>query len=347
MPDTDQIAVFAFKQAQRVATTRTDTPFFSESLPSNVPVYPTQIYTDFVLIPPTAPSLPPDGIDGSGTVQYKEKLALNAQPYVAGPGNARSYYNLLLVHCIPFNFDPAGSYNYTLYDSDASTIIPFGQGDWVVDTASGVLTFYGTPQPAGSQVFLSFYKYVGATGTTVQGNIPTDANGVTVATDGPNGINPVNKAEASTGDVLYVRKASGLTLLSGPNPPGGLSNVAPFGVVDNGPNYTTLVLKVVTVNASSQVFISFPSNLSNFCSYYYEILAHGTESAGNAVFGKKMDGVCCNAVHFETRTETSTIAGTQLNIAAGATGWDVLVTGMSPFTITWLITVKYSQYRIA
>jgi hypothetical protein len=56
-----------------------------------------------------------------------------------------------------------------LTKNDGTTIIPFGDGDWIVDNAAGVLRFYGTLPTgvsAGSPPKISFFKYVGAKGVT-------------------------------------------------------------------------------------------------------------------------------------------------------------------------------------
>lgn len=72
---------------------------------------------------------------------------------------------------IPFNFAEISSdypdlYNYKL-TTNTGVEIPFGVGDWVVDTYSGVLTFYGD-LPEGVDVnnppLISYYEYIGGNG---------------------------------------------------------------------------------------------------------------------------------------------------------------------------------------
>ena len=70
-----------------------------------------------------------------------------------------------LQHIIPFNFSD-DSYNYTLKTSTGKKV-PFGVGNWVFDTFSGVLTFYGqTPSGIDHEhpPLFSFFQYVGDLG---------------------------------------------------------------------------------------------------------------------------------------------------------------------------------------
>jgi hypothetical protein len=77
------------------------------------------------------------------------------------PGTSNAFYLAELKDAIPFNFGNGG-YNFTLTDSIGAPI-PFGQGDWVVDTDAGVLTFYSTI-PANRPPKISFFRYVGLKG---------------------------------------------------------------------------------------------------------------------------------------------------------------------------------------
>lgn len=343
MPNTDDAANFLFKRALRVGETNVDTQFFSEPYPSNVPVYPTQIWADRALMPPTAPILPPDGIDGSGTVQYKEKLALVAAP------SGQAFYHIDLINAIPFNFDPAGSYNYVLYQNNGTTVIPFGLDDWVVDNASGILTFYGGV-PGGMPPKISFYRYVGTLGLTSSGG--TDANGITITTDGPGGTNPVNKGNAATTNVYYVREENGLTLLAGPEPPGGLSGIAPYGAVDNDANTTTVLKKIITIGNATEPVISFPSDAVAIQSYSIIVRSHGTSTAGlsiGKVIQKETRYACCypdDPVDSIT-VSLENISGSSLTMTKTPTSYDLTVTGITGYTITWIVTIIYSQYRVA
>ena len=65
--------------------------------------------------------------------------------YVDGSDNGTNTRELLkaeqLKDTVPFNHDPGLSYNYQIYDSE-DNVISFGDGEWILDTDSGVLTFY-------------------------------------------------------------------------------------------------------------------------------------------------------------------------------------------------------------
>ena len=84
---------------------------------------------------------------------------------------------------IPFDFG-AGGYSYRLYRSDGSPI-HFGEGNWLLDIFSGVVTFYGV-LPSGvsdaAPPSITFYRYVGKVGLNTVHNI----NGfVGIGTDNP------------------------------------------------------------------------------------------------------------------------------------------------------------------
>lgn len=77
---------------------------------------------------------------------------------------------------IPFNIDPAGSYNVTIFKSDG-TAIPFGSagGSWIVDPRPGVVRFFALGNTTGvgeaTPILASFFRYVGATGGTTSGQV--------------------------------------------------------------------------------------------------------------------------------------------------------------------------------
>lgn len=102
-------------------------------------------------------------------VQYHENYPLkkiddgtdNAFKLVDDNGN-------LIQNVIPFNYY-RDLYNYELKTNAAngSKKIYFGVGDWVLDTFSGVLKFYGDVPPGvdhNNPPVISFYQYVGGTG---------------------------------------------------------------------------------------------------------------------------------------------------------------------------------------
>ena len=76
-------------------------------------------------------------------------------------------YHVVLKHVIPYDYDnESGSYNYNLYTTAGQTII-FGNGSWLLDVESGVLTFYGTLPPGVSTTqppLITCYTYVGKIG---------------------------------------------------------------------------------------------------------------------------------------------------------------------------------------
>jgi len=162
---TEQKSSKLFKKMLGLAETLVTRDFFNESKQGRTFILPSQIWTDEDSIPITAPTLSNGQIDG--VVQYIEKLELQ---HIPGSTNY-SYYSEQLKDAIPFNFGDGSSYNYNLYKNDGTTVIPFGEANWLLDTEAGVLTFYpevSNPLPSGVNETdpprVSFYKYVGDKG---------------------------------------------------------------------------------------------------------------------------------------------------------------------------------------
>jgi len=152
---TDQKASKLFKKLQGTSETTTVKQFFEEGYLGRVSVFhQEQIWNQSDLIPSTAPVLSNGQI--SGVVQYFQDKEL-----IAVPGLTNSFFHSDLKDTIPFNYSD-GSYNYRLTNSNG-TLIPFGMGDWLVDTEAGVLTFYSSV-PSNMPPKISFYKYIGTKG---------------------------------------------------------------------------------------------------------------------------------------------------------------------------------------
>ena len=148
-----------FKKSLGAGETLTTRDFFEEPKLGRTNILPTQIWSEGDSIPTTAPTLS-DG-ETSGVVKYYSNLVLN---HVSGSGG-KSFYHDSLKDCIPFNYGD-GTYNYSIH-TNGNVQIAFGQGDWLVDTEAGLLTFYGTLPSGVSDVLppkISFYQYVGSKG---------------------------------------------------------------------------------------------------------------------------------------------------------------------------------------
>jgi hypothetical protein len=178
-----QIASRLFKQSLTTAETATSLGYNEEPISSRLSVFPSQIWVQSDQIPSTAnPSLKANALTpGSsysvGVVKYFRKHTLKT---FSGTSNKDiSFWSEDLIDAIPLNFDPSGaSYVFELFRSDGTTPINFGNGDWLVDTNAGVLTFYGTTSPAGivsssNPPKISFYKYIGTKGLGVDSGIGT------------------------------------------------------------------------------------------------------------------------------------------------------------------------------
>lgn len=151
-----------FKKSFGAGETLTSRDFFEEPKLGREIIFSDQIWSQSSLIPTTAPSLASGA--SSGVVQYFQKETLT---HLAGSNN-RAYFSSNLIDAISFNFGD-GTYNYSLYKNDGTTSIAFGDGDWLVDTAAGLLTFYGTLPSGVTSVLppkISFYKYLGSKGVS-------------------------------------------------------------------------------------------------------------------------------------------------------------------------------------
>jgi hypothetical protein len=155
-----------FKKSLGVAETITSKEFFSEAKLGNTAVLPSQIWSQADQISYNAPSSLTNG-QTSGVTQ---RFILEPLTFISGSisGSSEvSYFSSNLIDAIPSNFNSGGSYYISLWKNDGTTPIFDGQGDWLVDTTAGVVTFYGTP-PSGvasaTPPKISFYKYVGGKG---------------------------------------------------------------------------------------------------------------------------------------------------------------------------------------
>jgi hypothetical protein len=176
MPNTSGQAELLFKISLGAADTGPNRAgslkqFYEEALPSRPVVFSTSVWSDVDKIPLTAPVLAHEEI--SGVVQYFENVPFLALEGQANPDTGfplpdakQAFYLPDLRDSIPFNFSPNGSYAYKIKKASGSNVA-FGEGDWVLDVASGLLNFYGG-LPEGvtlaSPPTISFYKYVGSKG---------------------------------------------------------------------------------------------------------------------------------------------------------------------------------------
>jgi hypothetical protein len=200
-----------FKKSLGAAETLVAKDFFEEPKLGKSAILTTQIWAESDSIPTTAPVLS----DGQtlGVVKYYDKLTLN---FVAGSTD-RAYSHDSLKNAIPFNFGD-GSYNYGLFQNDGTTAIAFGEGDWLIDTEAGVLTFYGT-LPAGVTAAapprVSFYQYVGEFG------LPSGT------TSGIHTHAAVRVATTGLTDATYSTSTSGFT-----NLPSNIDGITTFSEGD-------------------------------------------------------------------------------------------------------------------
>ncbi len=185
-----QKASLLFKHYLGTGSTRDNREFFEEAIKSSFVVRPDQLWTYSDRIP--------DGTEDTGgkdNIEYIVNMGLNGKDPIfyhyisedqAKVPLVKRWIDLPLTmidkgtdnafliadsdgnqikDIIPFNYYEE-YYNYVLKTSNG-TRIPFGVGDWNVDTYSGILTFYGE-LPDGvdheNPPTLSFYQYIGGNG---------------------------------------------------------------------------------------------------------------------------------------------------------------------------------------
>lgn len=153
---TDQKSDLLFKKYLGKASSGTTPAYYSEPKEGRTSVYPTQIWSDYSLIPTSASVV-------SGVTSQSVDLSLIQVP---GISFINSFYNDNLKDAIPFNFDPSGSYVPVLKKND-NTIIPVGLNDWFLDTEAGTVTFFGG-LPSGvdssNPPKVTFWRYIGTKG---------------------------------------------------------------------------------------------------------------------------------------------------------------------------------------
>jgi hypothetical protein len=169
---------------------------------------------------------------------------------LAFQNQGRSYYDTtanLLTQVIPFNFDPKGTYNYTVtvngnsvLQSTANTV------NWIVDPDAGFLTFF-TAIPSNPTVTISFCRYEGTFGVSVAGTQgPQGATGPSDGPPGPTGSTGLQGSQGSTGST----GAQGLpgkadnTGATGAQGPAGTGSIA--GALTWNVDYSTTTASTIT-----------------------------------------------------------------------------------------------------
>jgi hypothetical protein len=219
------------------ASTNNATPFFQENpiYNSRKAVFNDQIWTLSANIPATAPYGGTSDLTGTddqsntldGSVVgkayssiVKKYIRIQLQEVPGSSGNAYYYPDSgnnnasLLKNAIPFDYDASGgTYEYKLYKND-DTVINFGEGEWILDNDTGIVTFYDlagvSGVSSGSPPKISFFKYIGTFGGGSSGNTSgsitstgllemTGTTGVSISNSTSGSISVVN----SNGDIYF------------------------------------------------------------------------------------------------------------------------------------------------
>jgi len=177
---------YLFKKAIGVPNTQIDGEYYSENpKPSRWTIYTNQMFQQYV--PTTAPNDLEQVITEGGdpAILYKEssiqypyiaKYNIRLQPSFIGSSNA--YSSIYLNNAISETLDPFGNYAYTLFatnNGDINDLYPVlkGNGQWVADPDSGIVTFYSLENnrmPSGYSIsstnppVMIFYRYEGIIG---------------------------------------------------------------------------------------------------------------------------------------------------------------------------------------
>ena len=226
MLSTKQKSDLLFKHYLGAGSTRDNREFFEEAIKSSFVVRPDQLWTYSDRIP--------DGTEATGgmdNIEYIINMGLDGKDpifyhYISEDQDkvplVKRYIDLPLTmidkgtdnafliadengnqikDIIPFNYYEE-YYNYVLKTADGKRI-PFGVGDWNVDTYSGIVTFYGElPDGVDHEhpPLISFYQYVGG-------------NGFRQDTYGYDGaILPLDNVEIAAGSCAITNGSEGRTL---------------------------------------------------------------------------------------------------------------------------------------
>ena len=226
MLSTKQKSDLLFKHYLGAGSTRDNREFFEEAIKSSFVVRPDQLWTYSDRIP--------DGTEATGgmeNINYIINMGLEGRDpifyhYISEDQDkvplVKRYVDLPLTmidkgtdnafliadengnqikDIIPFNYYEE-YYNYILKTADGKRI-PFGVGDWNVDTYSGIVTFYGElPDGVDHEhpPLISFYQYVGG-------------NGFRQDTYGYDGaILPLDNVEIAAGSCAVTNGSEGRTL---------------------------------------------------------------------------------------------------------------------------------------
>lgn len=185
MLSTEQKAGQLYKHFLNVSDTRDTRDFYEEAIQSSFCIRPDQLLMYGDEIPRGESQETIDIIRGLGDGEYynwqKDETTIIhvVQRHINYPlkkidDGTDNAFKLVddngepIQNVIPFNYYK-DLYNYDLRTNAAngSKKIYFGVGDWVLDTYSGVLKFYGDVPPGvdhNNPPTLSFYQYVGGTG---------------------------------------------------------------------------------------------------------------------------------------------------------------------------------------
>lgn len=226
MLSTKQKSDLLFKHYLGAGSTRDNREFFEEAIKSSFVVRPDQLWTYSDRIPDGTEAtggmdniecIINMGLEGKDPIFYhyisedQDKVPL-VKRYIDLPLTMidKGTDNAFLIadengnqikDIIPFNYYEE-YYNYVLKTADGKRI-PFGVGDWNVDTYSGIVTFYGElPDGVDHEhpPLISFYQYVGG-------------NGFRQDTYGYDGaILPLDNVEIAAGSCAVTNGSEGRTL---------------------------------------------------------------------------------------------------------------------------------------
>jgi len=175
---------YLFKKALSVPNTQIEGEYYSENpRPSRFTIYTNQMFQQYV--PTTAPNDLQLVSEGGNPILYKSNSI--QYPYIAKykvrltpsfVGSVNAYTSQYLNNAIYETLDPYGNYAYTLFatnNGDTSDLynVLKGNGQWVADPDSGIVTFYSLENnrmPPGYSIsstnppVMIFYRYEGIIG---------------------------------------------------------------------------------------------------------------------------------------------------------------------------------------
>ena len=165
----DQKVNILYKKDLNIANTDSNgaKSYYNESIKSYKPILNKSIWSESDKIPNIPPTILNLDNNINGVIKYNEGQLIKI------PNNINNYS---FYHPSLQNIIQQENYQCYLFESNNQTEILFSEGNWIIDSGSGTLTFYSEPPIDiinGNSPYLHWYQYIGQLGILNNNNIDT------------------------------------------------------------------------------------------------------------------------------------------------------------------------------